>query len=507
MAYDHVICGGGSAGCVLAARLSEDPARTVLLIEAGATGPLDTDAEDLTNITFALTARDWGMKARVSGDRVLDYPQGRFVGGGSSVNGGLAFRGLPDDFDTWAVDAPSWSWERMLPCFRRLEHDVQYGASPVHGATGPIPVTRYGIDELVPMQQAFRQGCLEAGFAWTDDLNAPGALGVGPLTMNRDGQRRVSTAIGYLRPALGRPNLTVWGGTHVARVRIDGGRAQGVDVIRDGRPERVEAGDVILSAGAIQSPAILWRSGIGPAAELDALGIDVRVAQDAVGANLHDHPGVFLFALPVDGAPGPYDPQYQLGVRYSSSTGARVNDMLLSVMNVFDLSASPDFAAVVGAPVARVLTCGVHDPVSRGRLRLTSSDPMAAPEVDFNLLAEDADVTRLVEGLRCCKQVLDSDALRSFAGPVVLPSEATFHEDDTLAAYVRSIVAGWYHPVGTCRMGRSDDASAVVDDGLRVHGVERLRVVDASVMPRICRAPTNLTTIAIAERAAELITG
>jgi len=161
----------------------------------------------------------------------------------------------------------------------------------------------------------------------------------------------------------------------------------------------------------------------------------------------------------------------------------------------------------VGAPVARVLTCGVHDPVSRGRLRLTSSDPMAAPEVDFNLLAEDADVTRLVEGLRCCKQVLDSDALRSFAGPVVLPSEATFHEDDTLAAYVRSIVAGWYHPVGTCRMGRSDDASAVVDDGLRVHGVERLRVVDASVMPRICRAPTNLTTIAIAERAAELITG
>jgi len=372
---------------------------------------------------------------------------------------------------------------------------VQYGASPVHGATGPIPVTRYGIDELVPMQQAFRQGCLEAGFAWTDDLNAPGALGVGPLTMNRDGQRRVSTAIGYLRPALGRPNLTVWGGTHVARVRIDGGRAQGVDVIRDGRPERVEAGDVILSAGAIQSPAILWRSGIGPAAELDALGIDVRVAQDAVGANLHDHPGVFLFALPVDGAPGPYDPQYQLGVRYSSSTGARVNDMLLSVMNVFDLTASPDFAAVVGAPVARVLTCGVHDPVSRGRLRLTSSDPMAAPEVDFNLLAEDADVTRLVEGLRCCKQVLDSDALRSFAGPVVLPSEATFHEDDTLAAYVRSIVAG------------SDDASAVVDDGLRVHGVERLRVVDASVMPRICRAPTNLTTIAIAERAAELITG
>ncbi len=507
MRYDHVICGGGSAGCVLAARLSEDPARRVLLIEAGAIGPLDTDAEDLTNITFALTARDWGLKAGITGDRVLDYPQGRFAGGGSSVNGGLAFRGVPDDYDGWARDAPSWSWAHLLPCFRRLEHDVQYGTTPVHGADGPIPVTRYGLDELVPIQQAFRQGCIDGGFAWTDDLNAPDALGVGPLTMNREGQRRVSTAMAYLRPALERPNLTVWGDAHVARVRIAGGRATGVELIRNGRLEVVDAGGVVVSAGAIQSPAILWRSGIGPALALAALGIDVVVANEAVGANLHDHPGVFLFALPVDGAPGPYDPQYQLGVRYSSSAGHRPNDMLLSVMNVFDLSASPDFAAVVGAPVARVLTCGVHDPVSRGRVAITSADPLAKPEIDLNLLAEQIDVDRLVEGLRRCRQVLASEALSTFAGPVVLPSQATFDDDDALGAYVRSIVAGWYHPVGTCRMGRAPEAGAVVDDQLRVHGIEHLRVVDASVMPRICRAPTNLTTIAIAERAAVLITG
>ena len=505
MPYDHVVCGGGSAGCVLAARLSEDPARTVLLIEAGSTGPLDTEAEDLTNVTFALTARDWGMRARITGDRVLDYPQGRFVGGGSSVNGGLAFRGLPGDFDEWANDAPSWSWEQMLPCFRRLECDVQYGASPVHGGGGPIPVTRYGLDELVPMQQAFRQGCLDSGFAWVDDLNAPDALGVGPLTMNRDGQRRVSTAMAYLQPALGRPNLTVWGDAHVVRARVAGGRAEGVEVIRDGNLERVDAGEVILSAGAIQTPAILWRSGLGPPVELRALGVEVQVAHPAVGSNLHDHPGVFLFALPVAGAPGPYDPQYQLGVRYSSSSGARPNDMLLSVMNVFELTASADFADVVGAPFARVLTCGVHDPLSRGRVRLTSADPAAPPDVDLNLLAEDADVARLVEGLRRCRHVLDSDAMRSFAGPAVLPPQDVLDDDDGLAAYVRSIVAGWYHPVGTCRMGRSDDAASVVDDHLAVHGVERLRVVDASVMPRICRAPTNLTTIAIAERSAELM--
>jgi choline dehydrogenase len=506
--HDVIICGAGSAGCVLAARLTEDPDRSVLLLEAGPTGPLDTDAEDLTNIAFALTARDWGLKATVSGGRVLDYPQGRFVGGGSSVNGGLAFRGVPADYDDWALDAPSWSWEHLLPFFRRLEHDMQHGSTAIHGGDGPIPVTRYAMDELVPMQCAFRDGCLDAGFAWNDDLNGPDALGVGALPMNRAGRRRISTAIAYLQPALGRPNLTVWGGAQVARVLISGGRATGVDVVRDGRLESIDGGEVILSAGAIQSPAILWRSGIGPARALGVLGIEVAVANEAVGANLHDHPGAFVFTLPVAGAPGPYDPQYQLGVRYSSTLGGRPNDMLLSVMNEFDLTASPDFAAVVGAPTARVLTCGVHDPVSRGHVSLTSADPTAPPVVDFNLLSAESDVLRLVEGLRLCRRVLEAPAMCAFVGPPVLPSPQTFDDDDALAASSRSIVAGWYHPVGTCRMGAATTGDgAVVDDALRVHGAERLRVVDASVMPRICRAPTNLTTIAIAERAAALIAG
>jgi choline dehydrogenase len=505
--HDVIICGAGSAGCVLAARLTENPDRSVLLIEAGPTGPLDTDAEDLANIAFALTARDWGLRATITAGRVLDYPQGRFVGGGSSVNGGLAFRGVRGDYDDWALEAPSWSWDHLLPCFRRLERDVQQGSTPIHGGDGPVPVTRYAVDELVPMQRAFREGCIDAGFAWTDDLNGPDALGVGALPMNRDGRRRISTAIAYLRPALDRPNLTVWGGAHVARIRISGGRATGVDIVRDGRIESHDAGEVILSAGAIQSPAILLRSGIGDPDDLDALGIDVTVANRAVGANLHDHPGVFVFALPVEGAPGPYDPQYQLGVRYSSALGERPNDMLLSVMNEFDLTSSPDFAAVVGAPMARVLTCGVHDPSSRGRVWLTSADPAVPPAVDLRLLSESSDVVRLVEGLRHCRRVLDSPALSAFVGPPVLPPPATFDDDGALAAYVRSIVAGWYHPVGTCRIGTATGEGGVVDDGLRVHGVERLRVVDASVMPRICRAPTNLTTIAIAERAAQLIAG
>jgi len=287
-------------------------------------------------------------------------------------------------------------------------------------------------------------------------------------------------------------------------VRIAGGRAVGVDVMRDGRIEAVDGGQVIVSSGSIHSPATLWRSGVGPGPALRALGIDVVVDNPAVGANLHDHPGIFLFALPVDGAPGPYDPQYQLGVRYSSTTGARPDDMLLSMMNVFDLTTSPDFAAVVGAPAARVLTCGVHDPVSRGRVTPVSSDPTVAPRIELNLLGEQADVVRLVAGLRTCREVLESSAMRPFAGPVAMLSADDFDDDQKLETYVRSIVAGWYHPVGTCAMGPGTSPDAVVDDHLRVHGVDGLRVVDASVMPRICRAPTNLTTMAIAERAVEL---
>ena len=505
MTPDYIICGGGAAGCVLAARLTEDPSRSVLLVESGGVGPLDTDAEDLGKINFALTARDWGMRANVSAGRELDYPQGRFLGGGSSVNGGLAFRGVPADYDDWAaLGNPSWTWDGLLPCFQRMEHDQQYGATDVHGGAGPIPVTRYLVHELVPIQEAFRDGCRQVGFGWVDDHNAPGATGVGPLTMNRDGRRRISAAIGYLLPVLDRPNLTVWGSSTVARVRIAGGRAVGVDVMRDGRIEAVDGGQVIVSSGSIHSPATLWRSGVGPGPALRALGIDVVVDNPAVGANLHDHPGIFLFALPVDGAPGPYDPQYQLGVRYSSTTGARPDDMLLSMMNVFDLTTSPDFAAVVGAPAARVLTCGVHDPVSRGRVTPVSSDPTVAPRIELNLLGEQADVVRLVAGLRTCREVLESSAMRPFAGPVAMLSADDFDDDQKLETYVRSIVAGWYHPVGTCAMGPGTSPDAVVDDHLRVHGVDGLRVVDASVMPRICRAPTNLTTMAIAERAVEL---
>jgi choline dehydrogenase-like flavoprotein len=492
---------------VLGARLSEDPTCSVLVLEAGPGGPLDTDADLLSNVSFALTGRDWGMRARVTGERDLDYPQGKFLGGGSSVNGALAFRGHPADYDGWAAAGnPRWSWDHMLPCFRRLGHDLDFGADhAVHGESGPVPIVRWGRDELLPVQEAFADACMSIGIPWTPDHNSPDSTGVGPLPMNRAEGRRMSTALAYLAPALARPNLTVRAEVLVDRVRVEHGRATGVIVAEGGDVSVTEAGEVIVSAGAIQSPAILWRSGIGPAGDLQELGIGCVVDNAAVGANLMDHPGLFHFLHPRRHAPDLTAPQFQLGARCTSDTEGVENDLLLSMMNFWDLSSSPDFQALVGAPVVVVLTCGVHEPRSRGRVVVSSSDAAVSPQIDLNLLDEPADVERLVEGVRRCHDLARSEAMEDFVGRSPVLDDADFDDDVALERYARAFVAPWYHASGTCRMGPSAQADSVVDDGLRVHGVDGLRVVDASVMPTIVRAPTNLTVMALAEHAAEII--
>jgi choline dehydrogenase len=505
--FHDIIVGGGSAGLVLAARLSEDPAREVLLVEAGSDFTVETEADHLHGITFALTQRDWGLSATVGPGRVLQYSQGKALGGGSAVNGALFIRGVPDDFDGWAeAGNDEWSWSKLLPSMRRLEHDEQFGGD-LHGDRGPMPVTRWGKDDLVPLQRAFLDACAGAGFEWTDDFNDPSSTGVGPFPMNRRDDLRVSTAIAYLRPARTRPNLTVWTGCHAVRVAIEGHKAVGVVVDRGpggGTEETVAAERVVLSAGAIQTAALLWRSGIGPAGELARLGIPSVVDNAAVGANLMEHAGTFLFVVPADGVCEPSGPQYQLGVRYTAPGSGAFNDMLLGLMNFWDLSVSPDFQKLLGVPMIFAVTCGIHQPRSRGRVRLTSGDHRVPPDVDLNLLDDPADVAQLVGAMRLCHEVATSAALAPMVKGVALLDEATLGDDDALAAYVRSTVAPWYHVSGTCRMGPSPAGGAVVDQALGVHGIDGLRVVDASVFPMIPRAPTNLTTIAVAERAAEL---
>jgi choline dehydrogenase len=506
MVDDIVIVGGGSAGAVLANRLSADPSRRVRLIDAGApyTGP--GEADRLANVTFALTTRDWGYSAEAGPGRELDYPQGRAFGGGSSVNAALALRGDPDDYDGWAATGNDlWSWEHLLPCFRRLEDDLDHADAPHHGSGGPIPIVRWTTDELVPVQQAYRAGCAEIGLPWVEDHNAPGSTGVGPLPMNRRDGYRVSTAMAYLGPVLDRPNLTVDADTTVVRVVVESGRAIGVDVVDATGAHHVPAGEVIVSSGAIGSPALLMRSGVGPAIALRALDIGIHLDLAGVGANLMDHPGVFLLVVPADGVLDLERPQFQLGVRTSTVAGTSRNDLLLGLMNFWDLRQSPDFQAMIGAPIVTALTCGLHQPRSRGAVTLRTADPGDAPRIRLGLLDDATDVTLLGEALRRLWDLVHTGPMREVTRSIALLDEATVGDDGAVAGYLRSMVAPWYHPSGTCAMGPDPSAGAVVDQHLRVHGVDGLRVVDASVFPAIPKAPTNLTTIAVAERASELI--
>ena len=501
--YDFVIVGGGSAGCVLATRLTEDPACSVLLIEAGAV-ELDPVADKLLTIDFSLTGRDWGLSATGVGDAVLPYPQGKAAGGGSAVNGAVALRGVPGDYDAWAAAGNRlWAWPYLLPCFRRMENDAIGG--PWHGTDGPIPIVRYDRDELVAPQHALLDACTARGWTWTDDHNDPESTGVGFFPMNRAGDQRMSTNICYLQPALNRPNLTVWDRSQVVQLVLEGTTAVALDVARDGVVERVSGGEIVLSAGGVQSPALLMRSGIGPAAELDRAGVDVRLDLGGVGHNLMEHPGTFVFVKPKPGAVDLAEIQFQLFARYTSGVTGLDNDMQLSMMNHWDLRPLPELQAIVGADVVFAVTCGLQAPQSRGRVRIMSGDPLVAPRIELDMLSAQADVDALVAAVRLCCEIARSEAFANRTDAVAVLDEASLDDDDAVAGYVRSFCMPWYHASGTCAMGPSPDTGAVVDQHGRVHGVNGLRVFDASIMPVIPRANTNLSAIVIGERAAELL--
>lgn len=523
MAHDYIIIGAGSAGCALAAGIVARSAASVLVLEAG---PMDRDPR--VHIPAAASELwfgklDWAYDTVAQagfGGRVDTWPRGRVVGGSSSINAMMYVRGMDADYDDWAAaGAKGWDAAAMNRLFVELEDDVR-GAAPHRGVGGPVRVEHQR--DPSPLSRAFVEACAELGVPSVDDYHAqPDGAGL-TMVSQRQG-RRWSAADAFLYPAMvdHADRLTLRTGVEVQRIAIEGGRAVGVDVLVGGTPKFARATqEVIVCAGAVASPALLLRSGIGPADELRELGLEVVVASDGVGRNLQDHVLTGM-AGGVDGDSlygADRDPRAV--VRYLAGRRGPLTSNLgeaLAFVRTRDGEVAPDIE-LIGFPVGlrdhgRVrypehgVTVGavLLRPASRGTIRLASADPAAAPLVDPAAFSDPGgdDLRRIGDGLRWCQRLLtETSALGGRVSHLIDPP-APLTTDAEVAAHVRRTAQTLYHPVGTCRMG-TDDA-AVVDPTLRVHGVDALRVADASVMPNLMRGHTNAASTAIGARAAELL--
>ncbi|MGE0221684.1 MAG: GMC family oxidoreductase [Acetobacteraceae bacterium] len=558
----HIIAGGGSAGCALASRLSEDPANRVLVIEAGPDYGTANIPDDITD-TYAHramtnTAYFWpklqvsrGSHAHIppAGRKPYFFYQGKVMGGGSSINGQVALRGAPADFDGWAeAGAEGWDWSSVLPYFRRLETDLDY-TDQYHGSTGPITVRRIPRDEWDEFTNAVATSWEKDGYTFIPDMNGEFSEGYAPLPTSNDGTARRSTANGHLNDEVrARPNLRLMPETQVRRVLFDGTRAIGVEAVRGGETLRIEGDNVIVSSGAFHSPKLLMLSGIGPADHLRQMGIAVVADRPGVGSNLQDHPLISVSAyLPPAAREKHVIRRNYSYLRYSSRVpNCEPADMIM-------MAVCQSMWHAVGERIG-TLSSYISLPYSRGTVRLSSADPNAPPAIDFNWLEDERDRNRLMlafvnmtatfrmpptnrfaldpfpssfservaaisrpTGLNriltnVAAALLDGAApVRRFLIENII-SEAPKIDEllldvKALQDYVCSAVRSAWHPSCTCRMGRADDPMAVTDPRAAVIGARNLYVADASIMPRVTRTNTNLPAIMIGERVADLLRG
>ena len=559
---DYVIVGGGSAGCVLANRLSADGRSRVVLVEAGRDTPpgrVEPEILDSYPRIAYFNPRNIWADLRVSltpvphnaPDTALPprrYEQARLMGGGSNLNDMQANRGTPDDYDEWAASgAQGWGWHDVLPYFVRMERDLDF-AGPMHGSAGPVPIRRIAAEVWPGFSRAAAAACAEIGFAEIPDQNGEFGQGYFPVAISNVNDQRVSSAIAYLdAETRRRANLRIFPHSMVTHLLFDEREARGVRVMRDGVGETFAAAEVILAAGALHSPAMLLRAGIGPAERLGRLGIVPLVDREGVGKNLQEHPAISISTVMAETArlPSSLRRHIHLGLRYSSGLAEGLTcDMYLVAM-------SKTGWHPVGEQIGALMSW-VNKPYSRGRVQLGSPSPFDEPEVQFALLADERDYERLRLGFLLIARLYATSAMQGVAhcpfptsyserlrdlgivstknlvlttilsrlldGPQWLrrrlidglvtedlPMSELLQDTRALEQFIRSKVHGIWHASGTCRMGAASDPEAVVDPHGRVIGVKGLRVVDASVMPWIPRANTNLPTMMIAEKMSDHI--